>query len=175
MSILTLVVPAILLILAIFVVLLRTLLTNSEEPLPDPGWLASFSASRYRPMQRLLREDDYSFLAARGGSRSTIDRLRSERRRVFRAYLRNMVRDFNRLHRAARILSLTAETDRSDFAIQLLRIRLAFSWAVAVVQFRLALHSLGLGSVDARRLIRALDQMSTGYSSLTPAGQFAAG
>lgn len=173
MSILTFVLAAVVLVVAATAVLLRNVLRQTKEPLPDEAWLESFNVSRYRPMQRLLAEDDYSFLAANGGSSKVIARLRAERRRVFRAYLRNMVRDFDRLHRAARMLSLEAETDRSDFALQLLRMRFSFGWTVTVVEFRLAMHSLGLGSVDARRLIRALDQMASGYSSLTPAGQFA--
>ena len=172
MSILTFLLPAILLVVVAIALLLRNVLRHTKEPLPDPSWLNNFDVARYRPMQRLLSEDDYSFLAANGGSREVIARLRAERRRVFRAYLRNMVRDFDRLHRAARMMSLEPETDNSEFAMELVRLRLTFTWTVTVVEFRLLLHSLGIGAVDARRLIRALDQMSAGYASLTPAGQF---
>lgn len=172
MSILTFVFAGVFILLAAAAWLLRAVIRQTSEPLPDAAWLESFTIGRYRPMQRLLSEQDYSYLEANGGSRDVIAQLRAERRRVFRAYLRNMVRDFNRLHRAARMLSLEAETDRSDFAIQLVRMQFTFAWSVQVVQFRLALHSLGLGTVDARGVLRALDQMSAGYMSLTPAGQY---
>ena len=174
MSILTIVLAAILFVVVAIVLVLRNVLRQTNEPLPDPSWLDSFDVSRYRPMQRLLSEDDYSFLAANGGSTQVIARLRAERRRVFRAYLRNMVRDFNRLHRAARMISLEAETDQTEFAMLLVRMRMTFTWTVAVVQLRLMLHALGIGTVDARRLIRALDQMSAGYSSLVPSVQYGA-
>ena len=173
MSILTIVLATILCVVAVITLLLRNVLRQTREPLPDSSWLNAFDAARYRPMQRLLTDTDYSFLAASGGSQDVIRRLRAERRRIFRAYLKNMVRDFNRLHRAARILSLEAETDRTDFALQLLRIRVVFGWTVTVIQFRLTLHALGLSTVDARRLLRALDDMSTSYTSLTPARHFA--
>jgi hypothetical protein len=173
MSILTIVLATVLCVVAAIGLLLRNVLRQMKEPLPDPSWLDGFNVSRYRPMQRLLSDVDYSFLAANGGSPDVIRRLRAERRRLFRAYLKNMVRDFNRLHRAARIMSLDAETDRSDFAFLLLRMRVAFGWTVTVVQFRLALNTLGLGNVDARRLLRALDEISASYASVSPARQFA--
>jgi hypothetical protein len=173
MSILTIVLATILCVVAAIALLLRSVLRQTKEPLPDASWLDGFHVSRYRPMQRLLSDVDYTFLAAHGGSPEVIRRLRAERRRLFRAYLKNMVRDFNRLHRAARIMSLDAETDRSDFAFLLLRMRVAFGWTVAIVQLRLALNTVGLGSVDARRLLNALDQVSASYASVSPARHFA--
>lgn len=173
MSILTLVFATILCVVAVIALLLRNVLRQTNEPVPDGSWLDAFDVNRYRPMQRLLAESDYRFLAANGASSDVIRRLRSERRRVFRAYLRNMVRDFNRLHKSARILSLQAETDRSDFALLLIRMRLAFGWTVAMVELRLMLNQAGLSTVDARRLIGVLDTMSASYASLSPARQFA--
>jgi hypothetical protein len=173
MSILTIVLATVLCVVVTIALLLRNILRQTMEPLPDRSWLESFNVNRYRPMQRLLAESDYEFLEANGGSADVIRRLKAERRRLFRLYLRNLVRDFNRLHRAARILSLEADTDRSEFAILLLRMRVAFACTVAMVQFRLTLNAFGLGTVDARRLLRTLDQMSVSYASLNPARQLA--
>ena len=70
----------------------------------DPDWLANFSTETYRPMQRLLGDADLRYLAAQPGiSAQTVNQLRRERRKIFRAYLRNRVRDFHRLHLAARM------------------------------------------------------------------------
>src|ERR1044071_6455020 len=64
----------------------------------DRTWLDEFSIDKYRPMLRLLSERDFEYLSMQAGSTPEIARrLRSERRKIFRAYLWNLVRDFNRL------------------------------------------------------------------------------
>ena len=61
----------------------------------DPDWLANFSTATYRPMQRLLSDTDLKYLASQPGiTASTVKQLRRERRRIFRAYLRNLVPRF---------------------------------------------------------------------------------
>ena len=73
-------------------------------------------------MLRLLDEADYKFLASQPGySKKFIENLRAERRAIFRAYLSNLVRDFHRLHMAARMVLVYAPQDRSDFALTLVR------------------------------------------------------
>src|SRR5215471_20655160 len=58
-----------------------------------------FSLARYEPMGRLLAEEDFVFLAAQPGYRPEIGaKLRRERRQIFRLYLRELSRDFHRLH-----------------------------------------------------------------------------
>src|SRR5436190_11149471 len=70
----------------------------------DPEWIANFSIASYRPMLRLLSEDDYKFFAAQPGvTPKAVEQFRRERRRVFKSYLRNLVRDFHRLHLPARM------------------------------------------------------------------------
>jgi hypothetical protein len=158
-------------VLTLFLVvaaLFRMLLVDRES-LPDAAWLQNFSAARYRPMLRLLAEDDYEFLTALGSDRSVVRRLRSERRRIFRMYLRNLSRDFARLHRAARVLALESEQG-SEVAERLIRMRVQFTVAVMAVQFRLTMHALGIGTVDVRNLIQALEGMGANFRSLTPVG-----
>src|SRR5688500_15536009 len=89
---------AVVLIIA-FAALLRRVLAPPKPVEGDAGaWLDSFSISRYRPMERLLSEDDYEFLAAQPGYEPSIARnLRKQRRRVFRTYLQQVSRDFARL------------------------------------------------------------------------------
>jgi hypothetical protein len=141
----------------------------------DPEWISNFSVARYRPMLRLLDEADFKFLATQPGySRKYIDKLRAERRTIFRAYLRNLVRDFHRLHMAARIVLVYAPSDRPDLAMTLMRQKALFTIAILAVEFRLALHTFGLGSVDVRGLIAALDNMRLNVGDLNAVNASAA-
>jgi hypothetical protein len=149
-------------------VILR-LVANSRVTV-DPKWLEAFSTDRYRPMLRLLSDDDNEFLLTNCGySGSMIRRVRAERRRIFRAYLQNAVRDFNRIHHAARIMLLDSPVDRPDLAAMLTRQRIAFEANVLLVQYHLVLHGLGLAPVDVRGLIRLLDSVKVNYDLLAPA------
>lgn len=151
--------------------LLRTLFARTNDSAPDVAWLQNFSAARYRPMLRLLADDDYEFMIASGADPAVIRRLRSERRRIFRAYLNNLVRDFDRIHRAARILVADAEQDQPDVAARLFRVRLEFQFAVMAVRTRLALHTLGIGAVDVRRLLGAVESVRLDFGNLQPQRQ----
>jgi uncharacterized protein (DUF1810 family) len=152
--------------------LVRRLTAPATVSKCDPEWVANFSITTYRPMLRLLDEEDFRFLAAQPGvSAATIRELRRERRRVFRAYLRNMVRDFHRLHLAARMSLLYATEDRSDLAHALFRQRITFTGAVLQVEFRLLLHAAGLAPVDVTRLLGALDSMRLNVSALNAVPQ----
>ncbi|HYP05604.1 MAG TPA: hypothetical protein VER03_05150 [Bryobacteraceae bacterium] len=140
----------------------------------DPEWLANFSTTTYRPMQRLLSDSDLKYLAAQPGiTAKTVSELRRERRRIFRAYLRNLVRDFHRLHLAARMTLLYATEDRPDLAQTLMRQRAMFTWAVLTVEFRLMLHAAGLGPVDVSDLIGALENMRINVGVMAPSAQAA--
>ncbi len=141
----------------------------------DPEWLEDFSISKYRPMLRLLSEDDYEFLANQAGYQSKIaSELRSERRKVFRAYLRNLIRDFNRLQHVAKMMALYSSQDRPEFAVALLKQRITFSFAVFAVRIRLGLHTVGIGAVDVRNLIGSLDHMRIRVETLMPESSSAA-
>jgi hypothetical protein len=115
------------------------------------------------------------YLAAQPGiTAHTVNQLRRERRKIFRAYLRNLVRDFHRLHLAARMTLLYASHDRPDLAQALLRQRAIFTWAVLTVECRLLLHWAGLGPVDVTGLIGALEDMRMNIGAMNPSTQAAA-
>jgi len=123
-------------------------------------------------MLRLLAEEDYKFFAAQPGiTQKAVEQLRRERRRVFKSYLRNLVRDFHRLHLAARMTLIYSTQDRPDLAQTLLRQRAIFTWAVLMVEFRLVLHTFGLGAVDARDLLGALDTMRMNVGAMSASAQ----
>ena len=156
----------------ILLLLVRRLTAPSTISECDPEWVANFTTASYRPMLRLLGEEDFNFLAAQPGITSeTVRTFRRERRRVFRTYLRSLVRDFHRLHLAARMTLLYASEDRPDLAQALLRQRVMFAWAVTTVEFRLLLHAAGLAAVDVRGLIGALEDMRLNVGSFTPSAE----
>jgi hypothetical protein len=167
MSVLTFAIVALGVVGAAILLLVRKLAGPATISQCDPEWISNFSVARYRPMLRLLDEADYAFLAAQPGySKKYINRLRAERRAIFRAYLRNLVRDFHRLHMAARMILVYAPQDRPDLAMTLMRQRFVFMFAVVAIEFRLVLHTAGVGTVDVRKLLGALDSMRLNVGDL---------
>lgn len=145
-----------------FSALLRRLTSAARASEEDMGvWLDSFSITRYRPMERLLSEADYEFLAAQPGYDPSIARqLRAERRKVFRVYLNQLSKDFSRLHQVARLLVLYSPEDRPDLARTLMRQKLVFHVAVLNVRWHLLLNAAGMSNVDVKGLLGAVDQLN---------------
>ncbi|MEN6608409.1 MAG: hypothetical protein ABFD60_14280 [Bryobacteraceae bacterium] len=143
-----------------FGLLFQRMFSRGRTPDLDLDWLSTFSIGKYRPMERLLSEEDYVFLASQEGFDPRISaKLRSERRKIFRGYLRSIRTDFNRLEAAVRLFMVESREDNSDLAKELLKRRLVFMRALFAVEVRLALHWLGLGSVDVRELVGCLEAM----------------
>src|ERR1700737_1163301 len=138
---------------AIFASLIRQLFRRTALDHCTLEWLNEFSLESYRPMERLLNESDYQFLASQPGFHPGIAReLRAERRRIFRIYLRSMIRDFNTLMSLAELMMVYSEQDRPDFASAIFRLRRQFYMRIIAVEFRLALGPVAVGAVDAQRL-----------------------
>lgn len=155
-----------------FLFLFRRLISRQRDEHLDLEWCRQFSIAKYRPMERLFADDDYEFLAAQPGFHPRIYRkLQAERRRVFRRYLRCLSHDFNRLSTVAKLLLLHAPQDRPDLASTLLKQKLIFSYAMAAVQCRLVLQTLGLGTVDVRRLVAALEAMRQQLGQLSQSAE----
>src|SRR5882672_9338967 len=118
------------------------------------------SIEKYRPMERLLQEDDFRFLAAQPGFSPQLGRrFRTERRKVFGGYLRNLRKDFGRLSMALRVLIVHSVEDRGDLAASLMRLRLTFALGMLAVEGRLLLHAAGVGVVNVRGLVESLETM----------------
>src|SRR5438270_1890920 len=114
-------------------------------------WLAEFSLESYRPMERLLNEADYEFLASQPGYHSGIAReLRAERRKIFRVYLRSLIRDFNVLMRLAERMLVYSEQDRPDLARAIFGLRRQFFMNVIAIEIRLALFPLPSGVIEVK-------------------------
>ncbi len=112
---------------------------------------------RYRPMMRLLDESDCEFIAAGRPGSTDLARFRAERRALFRIYLRNLGDDHARIVRAIRDLLVESQHDRPDLVKLLYKCQFMFAFAMISIQFKLCLHTMGVGTVDVRSLVRAVE------------------
>ena len=120
---------------------------------------ASFSPERYEPMIRLLAGDDLEFLRRHTSCAKIAVRWERTQRRIFRLYLRDLAADFHELHAQCRALVAESPEQYSELVGVLMRQQVTFWRAVASLECRLALSAIGIGRVDPRRLISAVEAM----------------
>jgi hypothetical protein len=130
---------------------------QSDNSAPATALTQECLSSRYRPMFRLLDESDCGFVASGFPGNSNLRRFRAERRSLFRVYLRNLGADHARIVGAIRDLLVNSNLDRPDLAKALYRCQLMFALAMVSVEFKLQLHALGIGTVDVRSLVAAVE------------------
>jgi len=142
------------------------------EALPvTADWIEDLSLERYRPMLRLLDEEEFRSLSLQHGfSKKMADDMRRQRCQIFRGYLRSLRGDFARVCLALKLLMMQASEDRPDLAGILLRTELAFAWSVILVQVRLAFYSFGIGTVSLGNLLSLFDGLRLELRTLVPAG-----
>jgi hypothetical protein len=141
----------------LFVMRLRIL--HSAETNPAPAILPG----RYRPMLRLLADEDFRFVSANPSLKKTF---RTERCRLFRAYLRCLARDYGRLLAGLRHAMVQSGVDRPDLAQALVRNRFRFAVSLCNAEIRLVLYSAGIGKVDISGLVGDLDALRTQAGAL---------
>ena len=141
------------------ILLYRTLASRQNAEVPMDESLA-LAPGKYRPMERLLQEEDFRFLSSQPGFSARLGRqFRTERRRVFRAYLRSLSMDFGLVAKACQMLVIHAAEDRGDLAQGIIRQRLLFALGIFAVEGRLLLHAAGVGTVDVHGLVDSLEVM----------------
>src|ERR1700722_9742292 len=119
-----------------------------------------FSPARYQPMERLLGNEDLLFLEAQPGFRPEIGKeFLLERRRIFRLYLRELARDFPRLHARARAIVARLPADHSPLIGMLVRQQVRFWYEMAAIEMRLSFAWMGAGAIHARELVDAIATM----------------
>ncbi len=124
----------------------------------DPDWLQTFTVTAYRPMARLLSEEDIHFLRSQPGYRPEMEKwLRRERRRLYRLYLQSLAKDFNRIHLALRMALLTAPEDQPELARALVRQKVRFVMLFLWAHAQLLFHTLGFGKANATPLVTAVE------------------
>ncbi len=151
--------------------LLRVFSTGSQQESGIPP--GEDLVIRYRPMERLLDESDFEFIAAQRIAPKMVSQLRNERRKIFRAYLRSLRMDYSRLTFTLKKVMLDSAVDRPDLAKVLFENKVLFTKTLMRVEFQLAVHSFGVGTVQINGLVEALDSMRRQLQVLAPR-QFAA-
>jgi len=156
---------------AAFFLVVRKLASPSAVAPPTAEWLEQFSVARYRPMERLLDDADFAFVAShRGSGPALVRRLRAQRRKFFRGYLNLLRRDFQRIVLALELQLVHSPEDRPELAGVLLKQRAAFTLGLLQVETRLLLHACGWGRVDVRGLLTALDSLRLEVRPMAIAG-----
>jgi hypothetical protein len=125
--------------------------------------IENFSLMSYVPMNRLLNKADIEFLRSQPGYEPGLDqKLRAERRAVFRTYLRSLTRDFNALHKATRTFVADSPVDQPELTRQIVRTSFRFWYGVSLVHYRLLLDAVNLEptSVSVADLVNATGWMN---------------
>jgi hypothetical protein len=134
------------------------------------GWIDALSIERYRPMMRLLDSEDLEFLRSQPGfTPHMAAKLRIQRCRIFRGYLRSLSNDFARVCMALKIVLMQSRDDRPDLAKALLRQQALFAASMAAVHVRLFLYRWGLCTADVTGLVKIFDGMRLELQILVPA------
>lgn len=155
---------------AVLAFLFRRLIAGPKSLPVSVDWINDLSIARYRPMERLLSEEDYRFLASQPGfDGKMLRRIRSERRKIFRGYLACLSRDFSLVGAALRLMMMYSTQDRPDLAGILYKQQALFAFGMLSVQWRLMMHTCGLGTVDVSGLVRAMESMRLELRQMIPA------
>lgn len=124
----------------------------------NPEWMLQLSTERYRPMLRLLSQDDVAFLRAQPGFRPPMAaKLRAQRCQILRAYLSSLDMDFRLMCAAIKILMVQSHQDRPDLARALYRYQLSFAASMLMVKAGMIFYRLGVGRVNVARLVALFD------------------
>ena len=130
---------------------------------------AELSVERYRPMFRLLEEDDIRFLRSQPGAPpALVNRLRKQRCQLFRGYLRHLERDFQQASDALILVMVQSQSDRNDLISALIRSRLKFTTGVFLVRCRLLLYRWNVGREPVARLVKLFEGLHLELRTLVP-------
>jgi hypothetical protein len=147
---------------------------SSNGPSAGTEWIEELSIERYRPMLRLLSQDDLEFLRTQPGfTPQMLAKVRIQRCQLFREYMRNLDVDFKRVCMALKMILLRSEVDRPDLASGLVRHQMLFAYRKLRIQFQLVLFRYGFGTVDVSNLVSLFDGMRRELQTLVPVGSCA--
>jgi hypothetical protein len=149
--------------------LIRQLLAEVRRRLSTPLSWPELSVDRYRPMFRLLEDDDIRFLRSQpGASPALVNRLRRQRYQVFQGYLSSLQRDFQQACETLIHLAIHSHTDRQDIVRALVVSQAKFSLGVFRVRCRLVLYRWDVGQEPVARLVRLFEGLQLELLALTP-------
>jgi len=143
------------------VMLIHKLASPGRCEVVSAEWLSRFSVAKYRPMERLLSHSDLAYLRAQTGFRPSLGwRLRFERIRAYRGYLKCLRGDYRKLEAAIGLWIASSPKDRPEFAIHLIKSRARFLAALLSAEFHLVLYGLNMAPRDkSANLVDGLDDL----------------
>jgi hypothetical protein len=135
-------------------------------------WLYQLSVDRYRPMLRLLDEQDFRLLRTQPGFKPDMaQRVRLQRCQIFRQYLSSLNGDFQQIVQALKIAMTQSSQDRPDLARVLVRMQILFALGLLMIHLRLVLYRWGLAKVDISPLIGMFNFVREKLRELTPTAE----
>lgn len=135
---------------------------------PNPDWLC-LSVDRYRPMLRLLDEQDFLLLRTQPGfTPDMTQRIRLQRCQIFRQYLGSLNSDFQQVVQSLKMLIAQSSQDRPELARVLVRMQILFALGMLLIRLRLVLYRWGLAQVNISPLIGMFDFVREKLRVLAP-------
>ena len=147
------------------VVLLLRMLTSTRVP---KG--AAFDSMDFchRPMKRLLDPAELQYLRKQGVREEIVTKLRTQRREIYRLYLRDLVQEFNKVHESLKLLLVSSYSDRPDMARLLMKKKFTFYRNLFLVEGWLTLHACGVDKMPDIDIARSLEIIQLQFLELAP-------
>jgi hypothetical protein len=132
-------------------------------------WVLDLSVDRYRPMFRLLEQEDIRFLRSQpGATPALVRRLRRQRCQVFRGYLRSLEHDFHVASEALMLVAVQSQWDRRDVIRSLVDSRVKFAIGIFRVRCKLLLYRWDVGHDSVARLVGLFEGLQLELLALAP-------
>jgi hypothetical protein len=145
-------------------------LTAPSRTLPlTTEWLAEISPERYKPMLRLLDDQDVRFLRAQPDFTPVMERsLRNHRSQIFSGYLKSLETDFQRVCTALKLVLTHSRSDRPELASALVKAQCSFGLGVLMIRCHLVLYRWNLASVDVSEVVKVFEGVRIELRTLVP-------
>lgn len=167
---LTVMVVVAVLLAGAFVILLRRVAGEPQTLPVTAEWIDDLSMERYRPMLRMLADDDQRYLKGQPGfSGASLRQFRAHRCEIIRGYLRWLESDFARISMALRVLMVQSHSDRPDLAVFLIRQKFAFHLGILAIEAHLKVYRWGLTRIDVSSVLSAFDSLRVELRQMVPA------
>jgi hypothetical protein len=152
-----------------FVILLRRVAGEPQTLPVTAQWIDDLSMERYRPMLRMLADDDQQYLKGQVGfGGASLRQFRADRCEIIRGYLRWLESDFARISMALRVLMVQSRSDRPDLAVFLIRQKLAFQLGILAIEAHLRVYRWGLTRIDVSSVMKAFDSLRVELRQMVP-------
>lgn len=169
-TLLPLLAPVVVVLIGVSILVHQQIASLKHQPFLPLDWIVDLSADRYRPMCRLLDENDIRFLRSQpGATPALVKRFRRQRCQLFRGYLRSLERDFHLASEALMVLLVRSPCDRRNAIRALMGSRVKFAVGIFRVRCRLLLYRWNVGHESIACLLNLFEGLQLELLALTPA------